>query len=306
MVRTFVAGAAMALVLVLAGCASTQNGAALNEPPVGEVAFRLDGQSFSIADVETEWVRVIAPGIEQALASGQTREEIETIVVDNNVRAQVFDQIIQDEMLLAWGERNGVSVDPAGLEEEIAAQLSANPTADEAALRVATARDQVILAVLAQNTRTEMARARHILVADEAAANEVLAALQAGDDFATLAAARSSDTISAADGGNLGWAARGEFVAPFEEAVFTAALNSPVIVQSEFGFHVIEVLERQTDRPFESFQALSRAANAGQFYEQSFVPWYSALRAEAEAAGRLELAAGFDPNSLAIPFPAAP
>ena len=288
------------------GCASTQNGAALNEPPVGETAFRLDGQSFSISDVEAEWVRVIAPGVEQALASGQTRDDIEQIVVDNDVRSTVFNQIIQDELLLAWAESNDVSVDTALLEEEIAAQLSTNPEADETALRVSAARDQVILKVLAQNTRTEMARSRHILVADEAAANEVLAALQTGQDFATLAAARSIDTVSGGDGGNLGWAPRGEFVAPFEEAVFTAPLNTPTMVQSEFGFHVIEVLEREADRPFDSFQALARAANAGQFYEASFVPWYNALRAEAESSGRLELAAGFDPATLAIPFPPAP
>jgi peptidyl-prolyl cis-trans isomerase C len=306
MIRRGMAAAGLLLVLFVGGCASTRNGAALNEPAVGDVAFRLDGRSFSVTEVTGEWERVIAPGVAQALASGQTREEIEAIVVDNDVRNQVFDQLIQDELLLAWAKQAGLTVDSAQLEEQVAAQVGADPTVDEEQVRLAAARDQLILQSLALNTRTEMARARHILVADQAAAEQVLAALAAGEDFGTLAAARSTDTISGQNGGDLGWAARGEFVAPFEEAVFTAALNTPVIVQSEFGFHVIEVLEREANRSFESFEVLSRATNAGQFYEASFVPWYSALRAEAEQAGRLELAPGFDPNSLAIPFPAAP
>ena len=60
--------------------------------------------------------------------------------------------------------------------------------------------------------------------------------------FAELAKANSQDTGSAAQGGDLGWFARGAMVKPFEDAVFKLRENevSP-IVETDFGFHLIKV-----------------------------------------------------------------
>jgi peptidyl-prolyl cis-trans isomerase D len=104
----------------------------------------------------------------------------------------------------------------------------------------------------------ERRRARHILVEDESAAQEILESLEAGADFATLARERSTDTGSAESGGDLGFAERDTFVGPFAEAVFSmqpGELKGPV--QTEFGFHVIrlEAIEGGKSRSLEDVRA---------------------------------------------------
>ena len=88
--------------------------------------------------------------------------------------------------------------------------------------------------------------ARHILVGTEAEANNVLAALQNGELFSSLAEAVSTDQQSAANGGELGWSAVSGFVEPFSDAVATAEIGALVgPVQTEFGFHIIQVRARE-------------------------------------------------------------
>lgn len=86
---------------------------------------------------------------------------------------------------------------------------------------------------------------RHILVKDKALAQKLAKELQAngGATFAALAAKYSTDTGSAIHGGDLGGVIKGQTVAPFEKAVFSqkvGQISSPV--QSQFGYHIIEVL----------------------------------------------------------------
>lgn len=86
--------------------------------------------------------------------------------------------------------------------------------------------------------------AAHILVADEAKANELKAQLDGGADFAELAKANSTDTGSGANGGDLGWFGLGAMVKPFEDAVVAAEVgkvSGPI--KSDFGFHLILVKE---------------------------------------------------------------
>lgn len=101
----------------------------------------------------------------------------------------------------------------------------------------------------------EKRRARHILIEapgekeDPAAlerAQRVLAEAQSGADFAALARKHSQDPGSAAQGGDLGWAERNYFVAPFAEALFSMApgeIRGPV--RTEFGYHIIRLEEVQ-------------------------------------------------------------
>ncbi|MEK4230667.1 peptidylprolyl isomerase [Solibacillus sp. FSL H8-0538] len=88
--------------------------------------------------------------------------------------------------------------------------------------------------------------ARHILVADEATANEVIEKLNAGGDFAKLAKEYSSDPGSAANGGELGWFTVGKMVAPFSDAAYALKIDEiSAPVQSEHGFHIIQVTDKR-------------------------------------------------------------
>jgi hypothetical protein len=148
-----------------------------------------------------------------------------------------------------------------------------------------------------------MFNSKHILVEDEATAEEVLEKLEEGEDFGELAGEYSQDPGSAQSGGEYGWIPRGTFVDEYEQAAFSAELNEPVIVESQFGFHVIVVEDREEDRAFEDFEQLSSAGNAQQYYEETFVPWYEEVRAQAEEDGTLEVNEDFDPTSIPLPFP---
>ncbi|NWF79248.1 MAG: peptidylprolyl isomerase [Chloroflexi bacterium] len=298
--------AGLLLLGALAGCASTQNGQAIVSPPGSPVILRFAGQTYTVADFARRLERDIGPGVADLVAQGQTREQIEQLANEADVRARIFDSVVQDLLLLDYARRHGIGVDPAAVDAAVLPQASldlATPLGSMVASRERTAREQLVFEVIARNTRAEMVNARHILVKDEAAADQVLADLAAGADFARLARERSQDTGSAEKGGELGWAPRGQYVPEFDEVAFSAPLKTPTKVQSQFGWHVIEVLEREADRPFDSFDQLRTSNNAQLYYEQSFTPWYEELRRQAEKSGELQIAPGFDPNSVPLPFP---
>lgn len=97
-------------------------------------------------------------------------------------------------------------------------------------------------------------KASHILIAfgdnkDSAKtlAASVLARAKKGEDFGALAREFSKDPGSAAQGGDLGYFAKGRMVKPFEDATMSAAVGSIVgPVETQFGYHIIKVTDRQT------------------------------------------------------------
>lgn len=110
---------------------------------------------------------------------------------------------------------------------------------------------------------SEKRNTRHILlnISDEkgddeqkALAEQLVAELRAGADFAELAKAHSADPGSAANGGSLGLVERGQMVPEFEEATFSleaGKISEPV--KSQFGYHIIQVekIEQSVQKPYE-------------------------------------------------------
>ena len=86
----------------------------------------------------------------------------------------------------------------------------------------------------------------HILVETEEEATEVMSRLENGEEFADLATELSTDTGSAASGGELGCSTPADYVESFKEAVLDAPVGDvyPEPVESQFGYHVIVVTER--------------------------------------------------------------
>ncbi len=104
-------------------------------------------------------------------------------------------------------------------------------------------------------------RSRHILVPQEATARTILANVTKDRSrFAALAAQFSTDTSNKDKGGDLGLAGRGQFVPEFENAVFGAKPGDVVIVKTQFGWHVVEVLDRQTTTLAQATPELRRTA----------------------------------------------
>ncbi|UCH48131.1 MAG: peptidylprolyl isomerase [Betaproteobacteria bacterium] len=93
--------------------------------------------------------------------------------------------------------------------------------------------------------------ARHILVDDPEQAQKIIDDLQGGADFATLAKEYSNDTGTKENGGQLNWAVPQGYVKPFADAIVALGKGgrTETPVQSNFGYHVIEVLDVRT-KPF--------------------------------------------------------
>lgn len=118
--------------------------------------------------------------------------------------------------------------------------------------------EEQIQAQLSQVPEEEQVRARHILIRattpDEESvaqqqAEELLRQLRNGADFRTLAQRHSDDPVSATQGGDLGYFTRGQMVPEFEDAAFEMDEGELNLVQSPFGFHVIQVLGKAENTP---------------------------------------------------------
>jgi peptidyl-prolyl cis-trans isomerase C len=311
-------GLLLAALLVLTGCSAPQSadddiGAAADADD-SPMIFRVGDTTYTENDYEQRLEESLGPPIRQLLAQGQTQEQIAELAQQQNVRQSVFDDMIQESLLVEVAREEGIGVDAEEIDAAVEQQQSmgalpgeepeGTPTPEEEAeLREEIARQQLVQAVIARHTRADMFNSKHILVEEEETAEEVVSKLEEGEDFGELASEYSQDPGSADEGGEYGWIPRGTFVPEYEEAAFNAELNEPVIVESQFGFHVIVVEDREEDRAFDDFEQLSSASNAQQYYEESFLPWYEELRATAEEEGTLEINGDFDPTSVPLPFP---
>jgi peptidyl-prolyl cis-trans isomerase D len=112
--------------------------------------------------------------------------------------------------------------------------------------RILALREKVAEVVNGEGTTATYVNARHILVATEEEAQDVLAALNAGESFASLARAVSTDTGSGANGGELDWSPTYRFVDAFASAVTEAPIGEIIgPVQTDFGYHIIQVRARE-------------------------------------------------------------
>jgi len=126
----------------------------------------------------------------------------------------------------------------------------------------------------------EQVWARHILVDDAQTSGIVRALLLSGQDFAKVAKDFSKDTGSGANGGDLGWFGKGQMVPEFETAAFSqkiGEIGEPV--KSQFGYHIIQVIDRREMPVSEDQYQQSR--------EKALTDWLAKTRQEATDAGTL-------------------
>lgn len=135
-------------------------------------------------------------------------------------------------------------------------------------------------------------RVRHILIrpseiltpeeAREKVA-ELKSRIEAGEDFAELAREHSEDIGSATEGGDLGWTMPGQMVPEFEAAMNdtpVGELSEPV--RSQFGWHLLEVLERrEQDMSQQAMKNRAMEVLHQRKYEEELDAWLRKLRDEA-------------------------
>lgn len=140
---------------------------------------------------------------------------------------------------------------------------------------------------------------RHILVStvnqpDEQAKQKIDAIyqqLQQGADFGALARQNSDDSGSGAKGGDLGWISPGQTVAPFEQTMNQTALNAMSMpFKSEFGWHILQVLERnQTDQTNTVLRDKATEFLGDRKAEEQYQAWLQSLRNDAYIDYRIAL-----------------
>lgn len=140
--------------------------------------------------------------------------------------------------------------------------------------------------------------ARHILIRPElgedngqalARLHEIRQRLLDGEVFAELARAESKDPGSAVQGGDLGWVNPGEMVPEFEQAMQTLAVNEiSQPVRTQFGWHVLQVLERRDHDNTEKVQReKAQEVLRARKTDPAMQAWIRRIRDEAFVENRL-------------------
>jgi parvulin-like peptidyl-prolyl isomerase len=179
------------------------------------------------------------------------------------LRASVLDTLIEQIIVSQDAGQRGLMPTPAEVDAEVANQqalaggaeawqswLAANQYTEadyREAVQMGLLYSRMIETVTSGlNADVPQVRARHILVASEAEANDLLNRLRNGEDFAALAAQASLDTTSRENGGDLGWFAQEELVDPALATIAFSLEPNQIAgpVPSTLGFHVIQTLER--------------------------------------------------------------
>lgn len=260
------------VVLLVAALAACGEVTGTGDP---SVAATVNDAEVTIAEVEEQFESAqeqpqLAQQLEQD-ADGKFRKQ---------VQAQILSQLIMSRLVEQWAGELGVTATDEEVEEErtklieqLGGQEAFDAQVEQSGLSPEALTEEIRKIVLQNEISAEIgdadvtdeeiatfyqeniaqfgatARARHILVKSEAEANRIRKQLEGGADFAELAMAKSTDKGSGAQGGDLGEFPQGQMVPAFDQAVFgaeTGDLLGPV--KTDFGYHIIEVLEKTDAR----------------------------------------------------------
>ena len=220
-----------AAALALAACEAPRTDRPANEA-TGDAVATVDGQPISQAQLDV---------YAQRRGAGAEPQDL-------------VNDLISMELLAQAAIRDGLDREPR-LAGELASQRTAllAQAAVRKRLEATAVTDEQIQAEYDRFTSEEIGEelnARHILVPDEAQAKAIIEQLDQGADFAALAKEHSQDG-SAESGGDLGWFDEGMMVEPFGEraAALEKGAYTKEPVQTRFGWHVIQLMDRRAATP---------------------------------------------------------
>lgn len=210
------------------------------------VLARVNGEAITKADLDEE-MKSLPPQLQQVPLTAIYPQLLEQMVLEKTVTQTAYkaglekDAVVQERLKDAEGK----IVADEYLRREVKKKTtdSALKAAYEDYKKAFKGEEQV--------------RASHILVKTEAEANEIIKQLKGGADFAKLASEKSEDKAAAKQGGDLGFFSKKDMVESFANAAFAMKPGdvSQKPVKSEFGWHVIKVVDKKKSAP-ESFDAI--------------------------------------------------
>jgi parvulin-like peptidyl-prolyl isomerase len=194
------------------------------------------------------------------LASEEGRAEADQI------RADVLEGLIDSLLMRQEAEKMGLALSEEELDAQIVADIedgggeaafdewleaTGQTRADYREMLHDLLLSERILEVVAADLPTvaDQVHIRHIAVSSPEAAQEIVTQLQDGADFVELASARSEDTLTRDDGGDLGWFPAGIVALELEQAAFSLREGEiSGVIQLGEGYHVIQLVEREAGR----------------------------------------------------------
>ena len=204
------------------------------------IVAKVNGQVLRRSDLDIQ-LRSAPPQIQQ-----QPLDKIYQPLLNNMVNAELLDQAARKAKL----DQN-----PQVKQELAAAQTQILVNAYVASIARSQITEAKLRAAYDQYAKaapgTEELHARHILVATEQEAKDIIDQLKKGADFATLAKDKTTDPSGKANGGDLGYFTKQDMVPAFADAAFAMKPGdySQTPVHTEFGWHVIKVEDRRPGKP---------------------------------------------------------
>jgi foldase protein PrsA len=225
----------------------------------GASAFTVNGQSVSQSTIDDELAVLhdntdISSAISGAQVAPTTAGSISVGVSNAWVNLRILSSVAEQAVHRRGGHVTAADRKSSGVESSAGFKALPHDFGQELIRRVATVRalqrlvgaDTASVSAALSTSCPSGRYVSHILVADLATAQSLKQQLDGGADFATLAAASSTDTSSAQHGGSVGCVGPGSFVeAAFQEVATTQAIgvvSDPV--KTKFGYHLILVSDK--------------------------------------------------------------
>lgn len=285
--------------------------------------FALRGtESTGDAVARVNGVEITSIQLDRAFASvrqqfGELFEGEDGTTLEVQFKGRILDDLIVQEVILQQAKESGIEVSDEEVESEVATiteQFGGEELLDQELSNLNMSREQfeeeirnsVVFQKLqeaefaqieidedevaafyeenqAQFEEPEQVKASHILVTDDATAQEVATKLANGESFEDLAAQYSNDTQNKDNGGDLGFFPRGAMVPEFEEVAFSqepGTISDPV--KTDFGYHIIRTDEKQEAkaRTLDEVRDDIESQLKGQAFEQIIESWKEAADIE--------------------------
>ncbi|MCR3955690.1 MAG: peptidylprolyl isomerase [Gudongella sp.] len=283
--------------VVLSGCATQQEG----------IVAEVDGHEITQEEFDKDF-QVYKDLYERQLGEGALDQEgIDGKTMGESLEESILEKLIMERLIQDDNEKKGIEFSEEDLQEYIDQYkesiggeesyqqfLQSNDLSDEyfvdnmrKELRGSKHKEDFLSGVSIgddeareyyEENREDLVEinASHILLGSEEEAENIQSRLDEGEDFSQLATTESLDSVSAVNGGNLGYFGKGQMIPEFEEVAFQLEEGEiSHVVKTEVGYHIIKLQDKR-----ESFDDLEDKV-ISMIKEQAYFEYVQSLRDEA-------------------------